>query len=1431
MVPRPSEASIQRIKIIGFSFILVLIPFVIYYYYWVSNQTKYFTGRDLRVLAALTRYVEDTVQNQRYVVYYAATKFLSDLDSQANKNKNTSIDRSSKDQNDSTSDKTDTYEKLKDNRDELKRDFQTKALDPLRKDGTNLTITSLELVEKPADGRPSIEADGSSTEIVQQGELVYFSQTITYPTSDRTGLDEDQSASEGKGRPPLYVNFKISANLADPVRQFLNTRQSEDSQDSAGLEGFDAIIVAQVKDSVDAIFLRSNANLRIVSLNNLKATDGSAVDLKNLGQSTNVVDVKVGAGDYKLFFQPLELHQKHENKSSNLLVCGLIESGRFRHDTWAVSYTLVIIFFFLAALVALSWPFLKLMLIGPKDRLRPIDTYLLVVSAVMITALLTLFAVFSTSYLRAERVLDTDLQSFADALQKNFDRELQNALQEIDKLNCDPRLWEKQMSNFPRPERCGKPQTTVKPEERVPGYPSSRSLIFEDPPKDDPYPYFQSVFWADRLGWQRTKWTVRPNLTENIYVGRRDYFSKLQEDQHYTYGDHGDHKFYLLPIVSKTTGESEVVISKRVFSPAEEQQGLGLWSISVSALNTKLLSLMQPIIPSGFGFAVIEESGKVLFHSDEKRHRGENFFEESDNNEELRAAVLGHSSQPLTVSYLGKGHSMYVRPMGVSQFNWTVIAFRNKDYLRTTFSEIMTLCSVLFLAHLVFTLIVLLGVYLINRTSREPVAWLWPAPDKTRVYASLMVLNLGLILISVLSVRWLPGLWKITVPATTSFAAIVLYVWTLKRAKESYLSPKLMERITRRAFFNHRTVYTINATLLFTLISIIPAYACFKLAYVEEMKLFIKEGQLHLARNMSKREERLRTQYLAGVLNEKQQAMQQFVDKRLADTTYDVYNNFFFSTELLTCPSERCEGVDLRDSKLIKFFKNFVPLFNQSSIQRHALLSSASDNAWKWQEQWPDKLLLNVTAPLTTRQGKTPLHIVSTLPRMNGSAWWFIWPVLMMAVALLVTYMCRQMFLFKRNETACDELNGFTTESVCQNLFFVLNPPFIGRRELYKRLGFDKGQIERIDIAKAAEVERWVRHFSMPANNPARTATAAPQVTPTTLVSAAAPATSSEASPSNTTSATAAQKPAAPRLVVLDNFDSGFDNADFNRQRLSLLEKLHEKERVAIAVSNYDPERFMNGKSEATNGTDSVVSVIMSERWTGAMSRFLKVTLEDLGDAESFRTTLRNRKRQVLSDKKLVPEAKQRVEDVFARIERECSPRACLQRIGTGIADQRNISEQTPESVTKQVFIQAMSYYKSLWSVCSDDEKLTLKHLAHDGLLSSTDPDIERLMRKGLIVREPAVRPMNESFKSFVLSVGVDDLAHCEEKARKSSNWEVLKVPLSIGVASVIVFLLLTQREIYNSALPIITAITAGVPTFFKLVSVFHGDAAGKAGG
>jgi hypothetical protein len=193
--------------------------------------------------------------------------------------------------------------------------------------------------------------------------------------------------------------------------------------------------------------------------------------------------------------------------------------------------------------------------------------------------------------------------------------------------------------------------------------------------------------------------------------------------------------------------------------------------------------------------------------------------------------------------------------------------------------------------------------------------------------------------------------------------------------------------------------------------------------------------------------------------------------------------------------------------------------------------------------------------------------------------------------------------------------------------------------------------------------------------------------------------------------------------------------------------------------------------------------------------------------------------------------AKKRIDSAFALIERECSPRAYLQNIGLAIANQTRVADVSTASLCKQIVTNARPYYTAVWNACSGEEKLTLTRLAHYGLLSPKDPDTEKLLKKGLIVRDPAIRIMNESFRLFILSMGTDKaVARCEEEAKSSSNWEALKVPLTIGLLSVAAFLLLTQRELYNSALPFITGLAAGLPSFLKLVSLFQSGSGAKAG-
>lgn len=425
------------------------------------------------------------------------------------------------------------------------------------------------------------------------------------------------------------------------------------------------------------------------------------------------------------------------------------------------------------------------------------------------------------------------------------------------------------------------------------------------------------------------------------------------------------------------------------------------------------------------------------------------------------------------------------------------------------------------------------------------------------------------------------------------------------------------------------------------------------------------------------------------------------------------------------------------------------------------------------------------------------------MPRLSGALWWWLLlPIAFAGVSLLILFMIRQLFPFALEEWTSDELKDFCAESGSPNLMVVLSPHFIGKSQLLEQMQLNNAH--RINIEKGSPLKAWLRRVDL--FNP------------------------------------------QGRPVVLENFEYGIDDAQHSRRKLFLLKALRKKKRMTVALSTVEPEAFWptNGKNGHTNGDTknetngdgeangaalALPAPMLSDHWSDAVSRFLKVAPKDLGNAESFGRELKDLKDRLLAPTDLDNATIQRINSAFELIERECSPRAYLQNVGLAIANQSRIGKVSTANVCKQIVTNARPYYTAVWNTCSGEQKLTLTRLAQCGLLSPKDPDTEALLMKGLILRDPSIRLMNESFRLFILSMPVDKaLAKCELEAKSSSNWEVLKAPLTIGLLSVATFLLLTQRELYNSAAPFITGLAAGLPSLLKLFSMFQSGSGGKTG-
>jgi hypothetical protein len=170
-----------------------------------------------------------------------------------------------------------------------------------------------------------------------------------------------------------------------------------------------------------------------------------------------------------------------------------------------------------------------------------------------------------------------------------------------------------------------------------------------------------------------------------------------------------------------------------------------------------------------------------------------------------------------------------------------------------------------------------------------------------------------------------------------------------------------------------------------------------------------------------------------------------------------------------------------------------------------------------------------------------------------------------------------------------------------------------------------------------------------------------------------------------------------------------------------------------------------------------------------------------------------------------------------------------LQKIGLEIIKQRDFEKRSLTDAFKQFGGQARLYYQRIWATCSEEERLTLMHLSEDRFLSCNDPQLSVLILKGLIVKAPELRLINQTFKHFLLTqCSQTGLVSIENQAKRNSTWHMLKIPLLIGFVAVISFLLLTQKEFYSSSLTMITGLMTGIPALFKILSILQSDGAGQ---
>lgn len=1232
---------------------------------------------------------------------------------------------------------------------------------------------------------------------------------------------------------------------------------------------FDSILVASTKTG-RVLHQEGEPALVVSDLRSLLDRSPSGLTFEKHGPATAIIDVTLDPknhrwldqGNYKLFLQPISLHSglpEGVNIAAEEWVAGgLITDERLLAAGFSTSPVILflLIVSFPAALI--FWPFLKLWLISPRQSMTRFDIVALVASSLLGLTLATLL-IFDLLFLsRLNQNTDVQLKLSAEAMNQSLTDELESA--------------RRQLSRFVKSdlEKTAIPVKT--------SFADVIKLVNVEigkngsPLNNPDYPYFHSIFWANQQGEQISKLPLRPYAVFTSQVRARQYFQCALHGTGYSFRDKS---ICIEPIFSNTTGQDLVAIA----------QGSGS---EVAVLTTVLLSLREPVLAPGFGFAVLDETGRALFHADPRRNMTEDFLKASDEDSLLSALLGSRRSGHLTVNYWGARHRLYVLP--IEGLPWTLVTYRTWTDLRLRNFEVIYDFLVGAGPYFLFVSVVL--AYL---AMRRRVLILWPTSSGTGLYRFV-----------VLVVVFLTGLFSLTValasPAYLYWASLLIpavavgsagigFHWrtqlenAFERSSEEKNSSGERVESTKLAFYveivtfslllalaaigfflnkgfvngfllvaavcaavawpwlrayflamQRRRSFIAALTAMLFAIAVLPATGLFQLASSRQLQYLVQESQAGLAHSLEQREKKINAIRAEigidnGFFGGYEQRLAEWKDCTLLAHfgTWQAKDptNWTDPPRGQLWPVTRGESPPLHIALLSA---RPAPPSQIASSRLGLDLSRFESSPHQWRS-------VRIARPkrCSTPEGSLSFQIIGRFkePWETGKE-----------IDLISTP-------FSRSAHSIPPLRAFFVTIALLGL--VVMPcgvaRFLADRVLLARLARSKRHRATLPQILVNWGDRHVslRRVLLITGVPAlalREAKVSKKYCLYDLGGQVPPKESTSGMP-----------------VLLTGFAPTFENEvklDEEVRRLETFLAEHERDEIekgaapsAVVLLTQASYSHLIRKREASTELFDLPASSPHRRLINLLAPFTVYFGHDLDISDDDRSGAYkkafHRKRTPpgrrtpwsllrrlglyrfliwsVSENRIYKRRRQKLFDILYS---EGRPTRQLQRIALRLLRIPEEDSCTPEQIVSHFGLATGPYYEAIWTSCSVDERIVLAQLAWEGVANPKAYEtILDLLHKGLVRRDPVLRLMNRSFESFVRrALRRWQLVELEESG--ASAWSVFKWLLPLPLLLLGGFLFLTQQDAVSNVVGLVIALASLVPTFINFYQQFQQFSAQK---
>jgi hypothetical protein len=1049
-----------------------------------------------------------------------------------------------------------------------------------------------------------------------------------------------------------------------------------------------------------------------------------------------------------------------------LYVGGIASREALQRQAMRVPAAWVVLFVLPVMLLFLAIPIFKLRTLMPRERYRYADLVAMTVATIAAAGLGAI-----VPFVRAPTSAgDSTLDTFHGEIERHLEKETGAILDLAKRI-----LSQKEHPDIGTLEQCAVSGSGIRNAQGQEDTDTHQCGLWHALGAEKAPFELDVVLWFNEQGDQIRKWTTKAQITGPASHRPFDHFRDMVSGRLWTLKSAAADvpQFTIDPLRAPTTSELGVVFAMPVPAGANEER-------TFLALNARLQSLIDPIVPPGFGFVIVAPSGRVLFHSEEALSLEENFFEEVGDPEQVRERARSARLTRWMGDYHGRPHRFRMQPVQtLVNSPWLIVTFQELE--PELAEEVLQQSGTLRLGSLNLLLLTVLVLFVTfysiyrHRRMRDLLQSVLVAkPAGTWLMWVLVALTVVELLALGMTYRreahsTLDAVYLtfIAIPATAFLLTLLARRWQ----KDAPDPRKLSDGA--KAFVSW------ELALLVFLIAVLPAIAFTRVVLIAQNVKAAERWLENVNERWAAREARVaervndpnytedtRTRLRGGFA-----ARSGVLDPNAEFAYLNILNGRVVPTQMVN----RLDVSPERGQSIVRRVLEWNILSSDDEPGRAVLTRSSTGHQVSLQRADGQLALASVDVSAASR-------------RWSGAG--LVLGVLILLAAIAGVYWARGRILWPAGGKFSSWDLYSPTPGNGSLALLVIGPPKTGKDEkvetkkgidLIHRVRLLDGKLTDADVKKHLQkVEDAIFEKKSPANERV--------------------------------------------WILVSNLEAQLVDEECRRLVLRLLDKLlishDDHPRAVVVTTSVDPiAHFQELFSEERDGiyTDDAPEVSLS-RAALLLSRFERLYVP-LAIPDSIQCRL-----AWDSWWRYKPENWRAAKDV------ELKGLGPLVQVPDELTAAFAGEEKVPfAKLVREVRRRANAYYELLWTSCTRKEKLVLIQLAQEGFVTAQSWDVvAALVAKGLIVERPVPTIFNHTFRDFLVDIERSGVVQEWERMEGNGLWQVSGRLIGASLLAGGLFYLLTQDFTVQSLLPIVSGTGMfGAPLFRTIVAKLSGKSLG----